>query len=69
MSFSVAAGDADAADVVTLSVLGLPAGAGFTTSPANPASGSFTWTPTSDGTFILTLRAQDNQASAPRHAR
>ena len=28
---------------------GWPAGAGFTTSPANPASGSFTWTPTSDG--------------------
>ena len=61
VSFSVAAGDADAADAVTLSILGLPGGAGFTTSPANPASGSFTWTPTATGTFILTLRAQDNQ--------
>jgi hypothetical protein len=61
VDFSVTAADPDATDVVTLNVLGLPTGATFTTSPANPANGAFTWTPTATGTFILTLLAQDNQ--------
>lgn len=61
VTFDVAASDPDAADTVTLNVLGAPAGSTFTTVPANPASGTFTWTPPAAGTFILTLLAQDNQ--------
>lgn len=59
-TFSVTADDADAADTVTLNILGTPSGSTFTTSPANPASGSFSWTPGATGTFILTLTAQDD---------
>ncbi|MEO5853001.1 MAG: post-COAP-1 domain-containing protein, partial [Nocardioides sp.] len=61
LSFGVAASDADAADTVTLSVLGSPAGATFTPSAGNPATGSFAWTPTAVGDYTVTLLASDNQ--------
>ena len=60
VTFNVAATDADAADVVTPSVLGAPAGATFTPTNGNPASGSFTWTPTAAGDYSVTLLAADN---------
>lgn len=59
VTFDVAATDPDTGDTVTLTILGLPSGSNFTTTPGNPASGSFSWTPPSAGTFILTLLAQD----------
>jgi len=60
VSFSIAASDPDAADLVGLSVLNKPSGATFTTSQANPASGTFTWTPSAAGQQLLTLVAADN---------
>ena len=41
-TFNVAAADPDAADTVTLSLLGLPQDAAFTAAPGNPATGTFT---------------------------
>jgi len=66
-SFSVRATDADAGDVVTLRVTGLPPGA--TLAPALPASGNpvatvFSWTPpanTPDARYTLTFTAEDSQ--------
>lgn len=64
LSFTVQASDADAGDVVTLNVAGLPPGA--TMSPPLPASGNpvtstFSWTPTSAqaGTYVVTFSATD----------
>ena len=60
------AGDVDIADpgdVVTLGVVGLPAGAVFATgTPANPISATFTWVPTSAdvGSYTVTFTAQDS---------
>jgi hypothetical protein len=59
ISFDVAAGDPDAGDTVTLSVLGVPSGATFASTPGNPATGTFSWTPGATGTVLLTLNAQD----------
>lgn len=66
-SFSVRATDADAGDVVTLRVAGLPPGA--TLAPALPASGNpvatvFSWTPpagTPDARYTLVFTAEDSQ--------
>lgn len=60
-SFNVAASDPDPRDVVTLSMLGKPSDATYATTPGNPASGTFSWTPTALGTVLLTLTAQDRQ--------
>ncbi|GAC1535469.1 MAG: hypothetical protein NVS2B7_04480 [Herpetosiphon sp.] len=57
--FKVDASDPEAGDTVTLAVIGLPTGATFTTTPANPTSGTFTFVPTAAGTILLTLTAQD----------
>jgi uncharacterized repeat protein (TIGR01451 family) len=59
VSFSTAASDPDSGDVVTLGMLGKPAAATYSTVSANPATGSFSWTPTASGSVILTLIAQD----------
>lgn len=59
VTFDVTAQDPDTADTVTLSTLGLPTGASFSGSPGNPATGTFSWTPTAAGTSIITLQAQD----------
>lgn len=58
-TFSVAASDPDAADVVTPAVLGVPATATFTPTPGNPGTGVFEWTPDDVGQTILVLQAQD----------
>ena len=53
----------DPGDVVTLGVVGLPAGAFFATgTPANPVSATFTWVPTGAdvGSYTVTFTAQDN---------
>jgi len=57
LSFIVTASDPDAGDAVTLSAMGLPAGASFT-----PATGAFNWTPTSDqvGEHAVTFAATDD---------
>jgi uncharacterized repeat protein (TIGR01451 family) len=57
--FEAAANDPNLSDLVTLTILGLPPSAAFTTTPANPAHGTFTWTPTTAGSTILTLGARD----------
>ena len=68
------AGDVDIADpgdVVTLGVVGLPAGAVFATgTPANPGSATFTWVPTGAdvGSYAVTFTAQDSTSlSATPH--
>lgn len=61
VTFDVAATDPDAADHVDLGMLGKPASATYTTVHGNPASGTFSWTPTATGQTILTLTAQDPQ--------
>jgi hypothetical protein len=61
MSFQVAAQDSDATDVVTPSVLGAPSGATFTPTPGNPATGTFSWTPTAVGDVNVTLLAADDK--------
>jgi hypothetical protein len=60
-TFDVKATDPDTGDVVTLGMLGKPADATYVTTNGNPASGTFTWTPTALGQTILTLTAQDPQ--------
>jgi hypothetical protein len=60
-SFTVAASDPDAADVVTPSAIGLPTGATFTPTPGNPAGGTFAWTPNVVGDHNVTLLAADDK--------
>ena len=69
------AGDVDIADpgdVVTLGVVGLPAGAVFAPgTPANPVSATFTWVPTGAdvGSYAVTFTAQDGASlSTTTHA-
>ncbi len=69
LSFTVAAQDADAGDMVSLSVIGLPSGSSMSPvlpASGNPASSDFSWTPTlaDVGTYNLTYEITDNQ-SAP----
>jgi len=69
LSFTVTARDADAAQNVTLSALGVPTNASFTPSaPANPTTGSFTFTPVAaqlGQTFGINFDAKDNDATFP----
>lgn len=51
VSFPVAASDPDAGDQVSLSSRALPAGASFVPATGNPASSTFSWTPSADQTF------------------
>ena len=59
VELNVSAVDPQPADTVSLTTLGLPNGATFTTTPGNTATGTFSWTPTAFGTTILTLNAAD----------
>ena len=72
VTFSVSATDADAADIVTPSVLGAPAGATFTPTNGNPATGSFTWTPTARGRLLgddpRQRQPRARRRAADRHA-
>ena len=58
-TFDVRATDANNNATVTLGTLALPAGATFTTTNGNPATATFTWTPTVVGQTFVTLTAQD----------
>lgn len=59
VTFAVAASDQNGGDTVTLGMLNRPAGATFSTTPANPATANFSWTPSAVGSAVLTLIAQD----------
>ena len=62
-SFSITANDPDASDLVTLGLVGQPAGSNFNPgAPGNPTSASFSWTPTAAqiGTFPMSFTATDN---------
>lgn len=62
LTFVVQASDTEAYNTVTLGIVGAPAGASFsTTSPSNPVSSSFTWTPGPQqaGTFTINFTATD----------
>ena len=61
LSFGVAATDPDTGDTVTLGMLGQPAGSSFSPTAGNPASGTFSWTPTTPGDYLITLIATDQQ--------
>lgn len=63
MSFDVRAKSDDAGRIVYVNHLGLPTGAGFPpVTPGNPASGVFTWTPTSAqaGSHLVVFAAEDD---------
>ncbi len=69
LSFDVQASDGDAANTVTLTAAGVPAGA--TTTPVLPTSGNpvtatFNWTPTAAqaGTHVVTFQATDSDGQA-----
>ncbi len=73
LSFDVQASDRDPDDVVSLNVIGTPLafGATFASTPSNPASGTFSWTPTVDqaGSYVIVFTATDNTGlSAPLHS-
>jgi hypothetical protein len=59
VAITVAASDPDAGDTLTLGVLNKPGAASFTTSGTNPATGSFTWTPTAEGNTVLNFTVAD----------
>jgi hypothetical protein len=66
INFTIAASDADVADVVTLLGSGIPVGATFSPgAPANPISVPFSWTPTiaNLGSYSVTFSATDNNAA------
>ena len=72
LTIPIQASDADVGDVVTLGVLGLPTGASFPIStPANPVTSTFSWTPTLDqaGGHVIVFTAVDNIGlSSPPHS-
>ncbi|MCH8877644.1 MAG: hypothetical protein IIA89_12605 [Chloroflexi bacterium] len=69
LTFPIQASDADVSDVVTLGVIGLPAGANFPIpGPANPVASTLSWTPASDqvGGHVIVFTATDDLGlSAP----
>ena len=72
LTFDVEAFDRDAGDVVSLDVIGAPLvlGATFSSTPGNPATGSFSWTPGAGdvGIHPVTFTAIDDTGrSAPPH--
>lgn len=64
LAFTLSASDPDAGGTVLISGAGIPTGATFihSSSPANPASATFSWTPTISqlGSFVLSFIATDN---------
>ena len=64
--FSVNASDPDARTPISLSVASLPPGASFSATPGNPATGRFSWTPTSSvqpGVYSVTFKAVETGTS------
>ncbi|RYE23737.1 MAG: HYR domain-containing protein [Sphingobacteriales bacterium] len=65
VTFTIKATDADNGDLVTITGAGIPGGASFTpvTTAVNPATTTFSWTPTSNqlGLYVVTFVATDNQ--------
>ena len=59
LSIPLAATDPDAADTVTIDMLGSVPGMTFTGTPGNPAGGSYAGTPTTAGDYPLTATAAD----------
>ncbi len=59
VSFDVQATDADTNDTVTPGIVNKPAAATFTPVAGNPATASFSWTPSSAGSVVMNLTAQD----------
>jgi hypothetical protein len=59
VAFDVAASDLDTGDTVSLRMLSKPASATFMTTAGNPATGTFTWTPTVAGTTLVSIIARD----------
>lgn len=57
MSFEVLVTDADMGDVLSLTPLSMPAGAGLT--PTGAGTWQFNWTPDAEGDFNVSLRASD----------
>jgi hypothetical protein len=68
LSFTVTGADTlDPKENVTLTATGIPAGATFTSVPGNPATGTFSWTPSSgQGGLVVTVTftATDNGSPA-----
>jgi hypothetical protein len=63
ISFQVNARSDDAQRIITLNHLGIPSGASFPLpAPANPVSGTFTWTPThaNGGSHLIIFTAEDD---------
>jgi hypothetical protein len=61
VAFDLAATDPDPGNTVRIGLLNKPASASFALAAGNPASASFSWTPTVAGTTLLTLTAQDQR--------
>ena len=59
-TFPVSANDPDSADPVSIVGVGLPSGANFTSTAGQPATGTFSWTPTAPGNTVLTFTATDS---------
>ena len=62
ISFNIEATDTDAADNIHLSAAGVPTGAVLAFTDGNPASGTFSWTPTipaQEGTYLMNILASD----------
>jgi uncharacterized repeat protein (TIGR03803 family) len=59
LTFKATATDADAGQTITYSLIGAPAGATIGSS-----TGTFTWKPTTTGTFIFKVRATDSGSPA-----
>ncbi|RDC63325.1 choice-of-anchor tandem repeat GloVer-containing protein [Adhaeribacter pallidiroseus] len=55
LSFTATATDADAGQTKTFSLIGAPAGASI-----NASSGTFTWTPTAEGSYFFKIKVTDN---------
>ncbi len=63
VSFNLSASDADVGSTVTISGVGIPPGATFSnSSTANPATTSFSWTPSVSqlGLYVITFTATDD---------
>ncbi len=62
--FTVAASDPDGTDTVTIAVGGVPAGGVVSSTPGNPAVATVIWTPTVEGSHVLTLTATDGAGAS-----
>jgi hypothetical protein len=64
LSIDVAAADQDTGDVVTLTAATAPPDATFTTTAANSATGTLTWTPPTARTTLITFTATDSHGTS-----